>query len=225
MRPAPGERTQGPPPYGGDPETPFRSSYTGRFDLAGWHLCHVVVRLRKTLGTAHPTLIDLGMGRGRDMIFLARRGYSVTGIDLDEAGIEKARRRATRMHVPLRALRADLRTFPFDRRYHVVFASSSLNHLPASIRAARFHAFQRATVPGGFHAINAFVRKPHLPRASDLGEGAREYRSGELLRYYSKWTILESGEVEFVCEAGGLLHRHALDVVVARKPLGARERA
>lgn len=40
---------------------------------------------------SYPTLLDLGCGRGRHSIALAKRGYQVTGIDLSEAAIQKAK--------------------------------------------------------------------------------------------------------------------------------------
>jgi len=38
-----------------------------------------------------PDLLDLGCGRGRHSITLAKRGYNVTGVDLSEEAIKKAR--------------------------------------------------------------------------------------------------------------------------------------
>ncbi len=40
----------------------------------------------------YPNILDLGCGRGRHSISLAQRGYQVTGIDLSEAAILKAKR-------------------------------------------------------------------------------------------------------------------------------------
>ena len=34
-------------------------------------------------------VLDIGCGEGKDAVFLARNGYSVTAFDLSEAGIEK----------------------------------------------------------------------------------------------------------------------------------------
>lgn len=42
----------------------------------------------------YPNILDLGCGRGRHSITLAQRGYRVTGIDLSENAIRKARQTA-----------------------------------------------------------------------------------------------------------------------------------
>src|SRR6056297_542997 len=42
--------------------------------------------------SAYRNVLDLGCGRGRHSITLAQRGYQVTGIDLSNKAIEKAKR-------------------------------------------------------------------------------------------------------------------------------------
>jgi SAM-dependent methyltransferase len=44
--------------------------------------------------SSYPKLLDLGCGRGRHSLTLAERGYHVTGIDLSEEAIKKARSKA-----------------------------------------------------------------------------------------------------------------------------------
>jgi tellurite methyltransferase len=66
--------------------------------------------------------------------------------------------------------------------------------------------------------MNAFVPKPYLPPAPEMDPQESPYRSGELLGYYWDWQIVDSGEVEFDCDSSGVPHRHAMDVVIARKP-------
>lgn len=195
-----------------------RPGYDGRFDVAGWHLIHAVFRLKKTLGPQSPSLIDLGMGRGRDLIYFGRRGFRVLGVDISPVGLEKAKRRAARLELPIRTQLADLRTYRLKRKFDVVFSSSTLNHLPRKLRARRFAHFKAMTAPGGIHAVNAFVPQPGLRTPPDMDPNLAMYRSGELRGYYSDWLILDSREFEFDCNFDGVPHRHVLDVVIARKP-------
>lgn len=165
-----------------------------------------------------PSLIDLGMGRGRDLIYFERRGFRVLGVDLSPVAIEKAKRRAARLEVSIGTRLGDIRSCRLKGKFDVVFSSGSLNHLPPKIRARRFAHFKAATALGGIHAVNAFVPKPNVTAPPDVDPDAWPFRSGELRRYYKDWQILDSREFEFSCRFGGSPHRHALDVVVARSP-------
>jgi tellurite methyltransferase len=162
------------------------------------------------------------MGRGRDLIYLGRNGFRVLGIDLSPAGLEKAKRRAARPQVPIRTQLGDIRNFRLNGTYDVVFSSSTLNHLPVKLRPRRFSHFKSATVRGGIHAVNAFVPQPYLKASPDMEPNTSLYRSGELRDYYRDWQILDSREFGFDCNFSGIPHRHSLDVVIARKPGGAR---
>jgi len=51
--------------------------------------------------------LDVGMGEGRNSIFLAQRGWDVTGIDLAEVGVAKARIRAADLGLKINALILD----------------------------------------------------------------------------------------------------------------------
>jgi tellurite methyltransferase len=200
-------------------------SYDARYAQAGWYwgtkptgMCRSVVRLMDTLPGRPPTLVDLGTGEGRDLIHFARRGFRALGVDISEVGLAKAERRARRLRLRLRVQLGDIRKLRLKGRFDVVFSSGALNNLPHRLRVRRFAHFKAATMPGGINAMNAFVPKPYLARAPEMDPAESPYRSGELLGYYWDWQIVDSGEVEFDCNSSGVPHRHAMDVVIARKP-------
>ncbi len=180
-------------------------------------LARDVVRLTRSLPRAPRTLVDLGSGEGRDSIYFARRGYRVLGVDISSVGVRKAERRASQLGVDVRFLVRDIRTYRLGPRVDVVFCSGALNNLPRRIRARRFEHFKAKTSPGGINAMNADVPKPYIP-TQRTNPFATPFRSGELLGYYGDWQILDSGQVEFVSHSGGVPHRKAMDVVIARKP-------
>ncbi len=181
------------------------------------HLARGVVRIARTLPRTPRTLIDLGSGEGRDSIYFARRGYRVEGVDISRVGVRKAEERASRLGVKVRFRVGDVRTYKLGHRVDVVFSSGVLNNLPRRIRAARFEHFKANTAPGGLNAVNADVAKPYIPPQT-TNPFASPFRSGELLGYYWDWEILDSGQGEFVSNSGGVPHRKAMDMVIARKP-------
>lgn len=55
-----------------------------------------------------PRVLDLGCGEGRDSVFLARRGFDVTGVDVSRAALDKARARAAAEGVDCTFLERDV---------------------------------------------------------------------------------------------------------------------
>ncbi len=64
-------------------------------------------------------IIDVGCGTGRHAIELTRRGYAVTGIDLSESQLEKARAKAQAHNLDIAFLRHDARDLPFECQFDV----------------------------------------------------------------------------------------------------------
>ena len=62
-------------------------------------------------------IIDIGCGTGRHSIELSKRGYSVTGIDLSDSQLDKARTKAEEqdLHIDFRKL--DARDLPFVNEF------------------------------------------------------------------------------------------------------------
>jgi 2-polyprenyl-3-methyl-5-hydroxy-6-metoxy-1,4-benzoquinol methylase len=54
-------------------------------------------------------IIDIGCGTGRHSIELAKRGYSVTGVDLSGSMLERAREKAGQNDVQIDFLQLDAR--------------------------------------------------------------------------------------------------------------------
>jgi len=59
-------------------------------------------------------ILDIGCGTGRHSIELARRGYSVTGIDLSESQLNKAKTNAEKENLKIDFLIKDARDFNFN---------------------------------------------------------------------------------------------------------------
>lgn len=64
-------------------------------------------------------LLDVGCGTGRHSIELTKRGYSVTGIDLSDSMLEKAREKAEKQHLKIDFLKQDARNLPFENEFDV----------------------------------------------------------------------------------------------------------
>lgn len=62
-------------------------------------------------------IIDIGCGTGRHAIELSKRDYSVTGIDLSESLLKKAREKAKQNGLQIDFLHHDARNLPFENQF------------------------------------------------------------------------------------------------------------
>ncbi len=89
--------------------------------------------LLKISGLKAGKVLDVGMGKcGCMSLFLARRGFKVTGIDISSWAVHKSRKEASRYKLKgsLEIRRANAEKLPFpDNSFDAVFAYHSLHHI------------------------------------------------------------------------------------------------
>ncbi|MDH2904478.1 MAG: methyltransferase domain-containing protein [Actinomycetota bacterium] len=92
--------------------------------------------------------LDLGCGTGRNALWLARTGWSVTGVDASSVGLEMAAEQATREGVQLHTVQADLVDYvPEPASFDLVVVANI--HLVPEQRDAFFDRAAAAVAPGG----------------------------------------------------------------------------
>jgi SAM-dependent methyltransferase len=98
--------------------------------------------------------VELGCGTGASAVWLARRGFEVTGIDLSRSAIRRARERAARAGVWVRFRAADL-TAPGVLRgpYDFFFDCGCYHAVRLSDAAAYLRALAAATLPGALGLV------------------------------------------------------------------------
>jgi 2-polyprenyl-3-methyl-5-hydroxy-6-metoxy-1,4-benzoquinol methylase len=65
-------------------------------------------------------ILDIGCGTGRHAIELSKRGYNVTGIDLSDSQLARAREKAEKQGLNIDFLKHDARNLPFKNEYDLV---------------------------------------------------------------------------------------------------------
>jgi SAM-dependent methyltransferase len=114
--------------------------------------------------------LSLGEGEGRNAVFLAGRGWAVTGVDRSRVGLRKASALAAERGLPLSLCVADLAAFPLPPdRYDVIL--SIFCHLPASVRCAVHRSVVRGLRQGG-----AYVFEAYTPRQLEFRTGGPSTR-------------------------------------------------
>lgn len=100
--------------------------------------------------------LDIACGEGRNSIFLAYRGFSVTGIDIADEGIAKATRRAIEEGLEISFLRADLEVCPLNGPWDLIINFNFLirDLIPRTVAALN---------SGGIMLIDTLLDSPALP--------------------------------------------------------------
>jgi SAM-dependent methyltransferase len=103
----------------------------------------------EALGAIGGEVLDAGCGLGDNAIYLAHRGYSVTGLDSSLTAIEQARARAAAAGVRVRFDVADATELAgYDGQFDTVVDSALYHCLDSDGRRAYPAALHRTTRPG-----------------------------------------------------------------------------
>ncbi|QWF83252.1 class I SAM-dependent methyltransferase [Amycolatopsis sp. CA-230715] len=152
------------------------------FDEASWNERY---RSRESIWSGRPnpqlvaevedaapgTALDVGCGEGGDAIWLAGRGWQVTGIDFATTALQRAAAHADAAQVGdrVRWVHADLLTWVPETRFDLV--SAQFMHLPNPEREALVARLATAVAPGGtllivghdFSDVQTSAGRPNLP--------------------------------------------------------------
>ncbi|MBG6216302.1 SAM-dependent methyltransferase [Arthrobacter sp. CAN_A6] len=137
--------------------------------------------------------LDVGCGEGADAIWLAGRGWQVTGVDISPVALARAREQADLVDRGLRIeWRAEdlLSWEPEPRAYDLV--SVQFMQLPSAARTPLFRRLAASVAPGGMllivgHHPSDLQTTAHRPRTADLFYPPEEIAS--LLD--EGWTVTE----------------------------------
>jgi SAM-dependent methyltransferase len=98
--------------------------------------------------------LDVACGEGRNAVWLAERGWRVTGVDFSEVGLEKARGLAQAHAVQARWVAADVLAYaPEPRAFELVLVFYL--QVPAAQRRAIVRTVAEAVAPGGLFLLVA----------------------------------------------------------------------
>jgi SAM-dependent methyltransferase len=102
----------------------------------------------ETEGLAPARALDLACGEGRNAVWLAEQGWTVTGVDFSDVALEKARRLADAGGVDVEWLLADLRDYRAEPRAYDLVLLFYLQ-VPAAVRQPVVRVAAEAVAPGG----------------------------------------------------------------------------
>jgi SAM-dependent methyltransferase len=105
-------------------------------------------------------VLDLAMGEGRNGVFLATKGFQVTGVDISAEGLKKAETLAAELGVPIKTVVADLESYEIPaNKFDVIICTYYLQR-------ELFPKIAAALKPGGIALIETYTMDHfrHRPR-------------------------------------------------------------
>jgi SAM-dependent methyltransferase len=133
------------------------------------------------------TALDVGMGQGRNAIYLAQQGWTVTGFDPAERAVAAAEEQARKLGVKLTTAVADDEHFEWGTSkwdlivLSYVGARQMVPHVLESLR------------PGGVVVVEAFHRD--ATKNASIGGGV-VFDSNELLQLFAKLRVIRYEDAE-----------------------------
>lgn len=135
------------------------------------------------------TILDLGCGLGREAVLFAMEGAVVTGIDLSEVSIKKARELAMKMGVDVTFKVGNVDQIDFKDEFDIVYCRGSLHHLPDPEKTIeRSYGFLKeggvmvAQEPKSENLIAAIGRKFFMPTTKT----EHPFKLGQLEQIFDK---------------------------------------
>jgi SAM-dependent methyltransferase len=137
------------------------------------------------------TALDAGMGQGRNAIYLAQQGWTVTGFDPAERAVAAARERAHRLGVRLNAIVDSEEHFDWGRdRWDMIVRSY------VRVRDSVQQVFD-SLKPGGVVVIEAFH---HDSTKTASISGVVVFDTNELLRLFDKFRVVHYEDTDAVSD-------------------------
>lgn len=148
-------------------------------------------------------ILDIGCGHGRNLLYLASLGHSITGLDINSKAIENIGQiAATESLTRAKAIVHDLNQgLPnLEQPFEWVIATTSLQFLNPPSIPPLLHSLEQATTPYGFHFFVFPIKDERFQLPSSFQYLAN---SSELYSFYQRkgWSIIEYKE------SVGQLHR------------------
>ena len=137
------------------------------------------------------TALDIAMGQGRNAVFLATKGWKVTGVDISDEGIRVAKEAAAKARVKLTTVQADVDTYDLGKDKWDLVTLIYAGNDPAMIEKVK-----AGVKKGGLFVVEYF----HKDATGSVGIGG--FADGELATQFTGWKILKDEVVEDVADWG-----------------------
>lgn len=171
-------------------------------------------------------ILDIGCGKGRNSIYLASKGFQVTGIDFSSQAIKEAKGRS-KLKVVFKVV--DLaKNWPFkNESLDVVIDCNTTICVPNPGREKAIKELYRVLKPGGYYlfygvAAMSMIRKYPGPESNSCffprtGKFEKQYIKKELIQSYKNFKLIDLKRISGSDVIEGKLKKYSMWVGIFRK--------
>jgi tellurite methyltransferase len=126
--------------------------------------------------------LDIAMGEGRNAVFLAKRGFSVEGVDLSEVALRRARKLARENQVEIETVNADLNTYQIKPNVYDVIVNidylqrSLIPQIKRGLKSQGVVIFENLTIDQLSNPNSSGLRRDILLQRGELKEMFKDFR-------------------------------------------------
>ncbi len=150
-----------------------------RLNATPWDVSDPARDLRRLVEGEHAlkpgTALDVGCGTGRDVVYLARHGWVVTGIDDVPLALRRARARADAAGVAVTLQRAEISSDRIEGRYNLVVDIGCLHNLSRAALQRAASTLDDVSAEGATLLSLAF--EPGAPKPGPPGFTAEDLKA------------------------------------------------
>lgn len=133
-------------------------------------------------------VLDMGMGEGRNAVFLARKGYKVTGVDISSVAVKKARLLAREFGVRINTVVASLNNYRIPK--NTLDAVVCFYYVDRSLNKRMVEWLK----PGGILIYESHTDNQRKVKGNESYDKRYLLREGELLSMFPGMRVLKYEE-------------------------------
>ena len=158
--------------------------------------------------------LDVGMGQGRNALYLAAKGWTVTGFDPSKVGVEAARKEAAAKGLPLKAVVAASEEFAWGREEWDLIVLTYVGSRNLTGRVMEALRTGGLVLVEAFHSDTAFLRVL----------GPEHWGNNELPTVFAQFRVLHYEDVLDLPDWGVQYgEKNRLVRLIAQKPVSRVE--
>jgi tellurite methyltransferase len=141
--------------------------------------------------------LDLGMGEGRDVLYLAQLGYDVTGVELSGPGIARCQQRANELGREIKTVCADVRAYEIPaRRYAIIVCNALFQFIDKKDARKLVGRIANGLKKGGIFLCQTFTiddpyYKVHRRKSKEIAAGVFRDGAGNIFSLYGYGELLQ----------------------------------